>query len=146
MFPGSLLRVATVFLYANSSRFQYISNIFLKFKYYILSAFSGKDRAEGTICNGQRSLLHTVRGLAGAVSPPPPAGLGQSPGGGPGGEGPGSTEDVAFYNIKNRVRVMLMASWGTLPKAFCKSNLAIDSFLPLFLASLTIDCSINVCP
>ena len=33
-----------------------------------------------------------------------PASPGQSLGGGPGGEGPGSTEDLAFYNIKNRLK------------------------------------------
>ena len=38
-------------------------------------------------------------GSGGAVSPP--AGPGQSLGGGPGGEGPGITEDLAFYNIRN---------------------------------------------
>ena len=32
------------------------------------------------------------------------AGSGQNRGGGPGGEGPGSTEDLAFYNIKNRLK------------------------------------------
>ena len=54
------------------------------------------NRAEGTIRNDQRSLLHTAGGLGGAVSPP--MGPGQSPGGGPGGEAPGSYRNIAVRN------------------------------------------------
>ena len=77
--------MATVFLYENSSRFQYIFKyIFKMLSISFLNDFSAKDRAEETICNDRRSLLHTA--------------------GGPGDEGPGSTEDLAFYNIKNRLK------------------------------------------
>ena len=46
----------------------------------------------------RRSLLHTAGGLGGAVSLP--AGPGQSPGGGPGGEAPGSSDTFAFSSSK----------------------------------------------
>ena len=42
------------------------------------------------------------RGSGGAVSPP--AGPGQSPGGGPEGEAPGSSESPAFYSTKQRTK------------------------------------------
>ena len=53
------------------------------------------NRAEGTIRNDQRSLLHTA-GVWGCCKPP--AGPGQSPGGGPGGEGPGSSRNIVVRN------------------------------------------------
>ena len=54
--------------------------------------------AEGTICNDRRSLQIQL-GVWGRCEPP--AGPGQRPGGGPGGEGPGSSEDTSFYSAKN---------------------------------------------
>ena len=57
------------------------------------------------ISQGWRSIISsgwadlTAGGLGGAVSPP--AGPGQSPGGGPGIEAPGSSLNLAFFNIKN---------------------------------------------
>ena len=95
-------RVATAYLYANSSRFQYIVKYILK----MLSIFSKCFQWERS---GRRHDLQLPKviaayswGSGGAVSPS--AGRGQSPGGGPGDEGPGSTEDLAFYNIKNRLK------------------------------------------
>ena len=38
-------------------------------------------------------------------SPPPPAGPRQRPGGGPGGEAPGSSEDTSFYSTKNGPKI-----------------------------------------
>ena len=54
----------------------------------------GTHRAVGPICNDHRSLPFTAGGLGGAVSCP--VGPGQSPGGGPEGEGPGSSDDLCI--------------------------------------------------
>ena len=49
-----------------------------------------------------RSLLLQL-GVGGHCKPP--AGPGQSPGGGPAGEGPGSSEHYAVYVTKKRVKI-----------------------------------------
>ena len=41
----------------------YFQVYFKNVKYFFLSAFSGKERAKGTICNARRSFLHTAGGL-----------------------------------------------------------------------------------
>ena len=98
---------------------------FKNVKYYFLSALSGKDRTEVTICNGQRSLLHTV------------GGLGVLPwwGSGGGGEGPGSTEDLAFYNIKNRLKNHLCCAFfcALLCVLLCSLNTGLNSERQLIL-------------
>ena len=80
----------------------YFQVYFLNFKYSFLSAFSGNDQAEGTICNGQRPVIPAYSsGSGGAVSPSA----------GPGDQGPRSTEYLAFYNIKNRLKNYLCCAF-----------------------------------
>ena len=100
----SNVRVATVFLYANSSRFQHIFKHIYKmlsiiFQVLLVGKILPKARfvmAKGHCC--------IQSGVWGCCNVSPPAGLGQSLDGGPRGEGPASTEDLAFYNIKNRLK------------------------------------------
>ena len=56
------------------------------------------DRDEVTIGNERRLLFATAGGLGRAVSPP--AGSGQSPSVGAGGEAPGSSDEPAIYSVK----------------------------------------------
>ena len=60
-----------------------------------------KNRA-GTISNDRRSLLYATGGSVGRFESP--AGPGQSSGGGPAGEAPGSSENTPFYSSKNRTK------------------------------------------
>ena len=55
-----------------------------------------------------------------------PVGSGQSPGGGPGGEGPGSTEGLAFYNIKKQAEKSLVLCIF-LCIALCSLNTGLNS-------------------
>ena len=50
----------------------------------------------------ERSCQSHTAGSGGTEAPS--VAPGQNPSGGPGGEGPGSTEILAFYNIKNRLK------------------------------------------
>ena len=59
--------------------------------------------AKGTICNDHRSLQIQLGIWGGHCEPP--AGPGQRPGGGPGGEALGSSEDTSFYSTKNRPKI-----------------------------------------
>ena len=61
-----------------------------------------------------------------------PAGSGQSPGGGPGGEGLGSTEDLAFYNIKKQAEKSLVL-YIFLCIALCSLNTGLKSERQLIL-------------
>ena len=60
----------------------------------------GKIEVKARFANDQRSLLHT----AGSGCCKPPSRSPAEPWWDPGAEGPGSTEDLAFYNIKNRLK------------------------------------------
>ena len=61
--------------------------------------------AQYAMTNGH---CHLQLGVWGAVSPPPPpAGLEQGPGGGLGGEAPGSSEAPEFYRIRKSLKLIL---------------------------------------